>query len=198
MEKQTGSGRNFSHHIGQKFGKKLGREIGRKGEAIGQKFDEHVDQIAEKVTTVAATVKQTATETAKTSLDQVLLNLEHRGLNIKDKQEVILRVGQTVLDRAEKIRAQLTENSPLGAFAPAWMKEPLVKVDVDSATATSEASGSMTEATVSEPAQAMQANTLQDENAADAASVEESSEEAAAAPKKKSSKTSGKSKSASK
>lgn len=169
MEKQTGSGRHFSQHIGQKFGKKLGREIGRKGEALGQKFDAHVDQIADKVTNVA--------DTAKTSLDQVLLNLEHRGLNFKDKQEIIHRVGQTVLDRAEKIRAQITENTPLGAFAPAWMKESLVKTDADPATATADASGSMTEATVSEPAQAMQANTLQDEIAADASSVEKSTEE---------------------
>lgn len=165
MEKQTGSG-SFSKHVGQKFGqklgKKLGREISRKGEAIGQKFDAQVDQLGEKVTSVATTLKQTAADTAKTGIDQILLNLEHRGLNLKDKQEIIHRVSQTVLDRAEKIRSQIAENSPLGAYAPSWMKEPLVKTE-EAVTAPAEAAGSMTEATVSEPALDMQPEILSGE-----------------------------------
>lgn len=157
MEKQTGFGRNFGHHFGQKLGRKLGKEIGRKGEAIGQMFDQRVEEIAEQVTTVAQSVKQTASEAAKTGLDQILLNLEHRGLNVKDTSdfsEIVQKVSQTVLDRAEKIRSQITEHPAVGAFAPSWMKEPLVKVAADDVKA--EAAGSMTEATVSTAAEDMQ------------------------------------------
>ena len=174
MEKQTGFGRHFGHHIGQKLGKKLGKQIGRKGEAIGQKFDQRVDKIAETVTTVAETAKQTA----KTSLDQILLNLEHRGLNLKDSQDILQKVSQTVLDRAERIRSQITEHPSIGGYAPSWLKEPLTKSEPEARTQepkpTAEAAGSLTEATVSEPAQGMQTPTLKDE-------LEEAAEIAAAA-----------------
>ena len=122
MEKQ-GFSRNFGHHFGQKLGKKLGKNIGRKGEALGQKLDLRVEQIAEQAFTVA----QTAKETAKVGLDQILLNLEHRGVNIKDKQDIIQKMGQTVLDRAEKIRSQIAEHPSLEKFAPSWMKESVQK-----------------------------------------------------------------------
>ena len=168
MEKQTGSGRSFSGHMGQKFGqsfgqkvvKRLGKDIAHRSEALGQRLDQQVDQIADRVQSVA----QTASATAKSSLDQILLNLEHRGLNFKEKQELINRVSQTVLERAERIRSQISEHPSLANYAPAWMKEPFVKSDVPA-----EAAGSMTEATVSEPAQAMQTDTLATELAADVA-----------------------------
>lgn len=169
MGKQTGSGRSFSGHMGQKFGhrfgqkvaKKLGKEIAHKSEALGQRIDQQVDHIADRVTTVA----QTAQATAKSSLDQILLNLEHRGLSFKEKQELMNRVGQTVLERAEKLRSQLSELPSFSGYAPSWMKEPFVKVS----DAPAEAAGSMTEATVSEPAQEMQTDTLATELAADVA-----------------------------
>ncbi len=58
-------------------------------------------------------------EAAKQSLDQVLLNLEHRGLSIKESQDLAIKVGRKVLERAESIRAQIAEN-PL---SPAWLKD---------------------------------------------------------------------------
>ena len=153
MEKQ-GFSRNFGHHFGQKLGKKLGKNIGRKGEALGQKLDQRVEKIAEQAFTVA----QTAKETAKVGLDQILLNLEHRGVNIKDKQDIIQRMGQTVLDRAEKIRSQIAEHPSLEKFAPSWMKESTKKTETAT---TSDATA--TEASATAPAHAEEmTETVQD------------------------------------
>jgi alpha-galactosidase/6-phospho-beta-glucosidase family protein len=72
---------------------------------------------------------QIATDAAKNSLDQVLLNLEHRGLSIKESQDLAIKVGKKVLERAEAIRSQLAENS----LSPQWLKEVRIKIDDENA-----------------------------------------------------------------
>lgn len=63
----------------------------------------------------AQAVKQKAMQ----RLDQVLLGLNHKSLGLKESQDVIQRVGQSVLERAEAIRAQVA-NTP---FSPSWLKD---------------------------------------------------------------------------
>jgi hypothetical protein len=152
----------FGRHFGQKLGQKLGKEIERKGQRVGQKFDEKVEQIS---------------STAKAGLDQLLHNLEEKGLKIKDSQDFLQKIGQSVLERAEEIREQVAQN-PL---APSWIKD----VTLSNAHSHSngaeknspaqdhthahtagpalhdenhpaEAAGSMEEASISQPAQDMQ------------------------------------------
>jgi hypothetical protein len=58
------------------------------------------------------------------SLDQVLLGLQHRGLNLKDfsfkeSQDVVQKVGRRVLQRADEIRAQLAGRT----YSPSWLKD---------------------------------------------------------------------------
>jgi hypothetical protein len=58
-------------------------------------------------------------EKLESNFDQVLLQLEHRGLKIKESQDLIQRMGKTVLDRAEVIRSQIAANH----LTPNWLKE---------------------------------------------------------------------------
>ena len=62
---------------------------------------------------------RTQIEKIESSFDQVLLQLEHRGLKIKESQDLIQRMGKTVLDRAEVIRSQIAAN----ALTPTWLKQ---------------------------------------------------------------------------
>jgi hypothetical protein len=105
----------FGRHFGQKLGQKLGKEIERKGQKVGQKFDEKVEQIS----STAKTAADVAAQTAKAGLDQLLHNLEEKGLKIKDSQDFLQKIGQSVLDRAEGIREQVAQN-PL---APSWIRD---------------------------------------------------------------------------
>ena len=75
----------------------------------------------------ANTALNTQAKSAKKGLDQVLVNLEHRGLKIKESQEIIQRMGKKVLDRAEDIRSQIATN----AKTPAWLKDmSLINTDL--------------------------------------------------------------------
>ena len=57
---------------------------------------------------------------AKKSLDEALLDLQHRALELKkDPQDVIQKVGFKVLERAEAVRAQIADKS----YSPAWLKD---------------------------------------------------------------------------
>ena len=58
-------------------------------------------------------------EKLESNFDQVLLQLEHRGLKIKESQDLIQRMGKTVLDRAEVIRSQIAANH----LTPNWLKQ---------------------------------------------------------------------------
>ncbi|HVK61836.1 MAG TPA: hypothetical protein VM432_09815 [Bdellovibrionales bacterium] len=104
-------------------------------------------------------------KTFEDKLDQVLLGLQHRGLNLKDfnfkeSQDVVQKVGRRVLERAEMIRQQVAERP----YSPAWLKDITLtpkktteqEPELDAHPA--EASASMTEATVSQPAEDMLAS----------------------------------------
>lgn len=90
---------------------------------LANRLNEQAQEAVQKATRTAQVATQVATEAAKSSLDQVLLGLEHRGLNIKESQDLALKVGRKVLERAEAIRAQIAEN-PL---TPSWLKEVRLK-----------------------------------------------------------------------
>lgn len=107
-----------------------------------------------------------AAQTAKQSIDQALIALEHRGINIKDPQDFAQRVGRKVLERAESIREQIADKP----FTPAWLKDvnlapkaakateaaPLSSEENPEITIEASAAASLTETTVSEPAEEMQ------------------------------------------
>lgn len=112
-----------------------------------------IKRSAKSAATVAKVASKLAKQTARQQLDQMLLGLQHKGLDISDSQDLVQRLGRNVLKRAEAIRAQLA-NTPL---SPAWLKEislggRSVRFDEEvPADATS-----MTEATVSVAAEGMQ------------------------------------------
>ncbi len=172
--------------------KKLEEQLDQNGELqkLAQSITDSVSdrlngKLGEKLSTTAMTAAataqmaaQTVAQSAKEGLDQVLLGLEHRGINLKDSQEkaqdFAQKVGRKVLERAEEIRAQIAEN-PL---SPAWLKDVSltpthpphfadaeaeaahalrdVTPSDDDASVTADAAGSLTETTVSEPAEEMQ------------------------------------------
>ena len=164
-------------------GRSIGKKIGKTGKKIKKNISEKIGQyaspaainevISSRVASAKAaaaayqetaeSVAQNAATVAKQSLDQVLLNLEHRGLKIKESQDLINQLGQAVLTRAEGVRSQLSQN-PL---TPAWLKdltcaksakrEPL---DIDDLSA--EATSSVAEATVSVAAEGMQPKPMKD------------------------------------
>lgn len=126
---------------------------------LNEQAQEAVQKAAQATAQMASNLATTfSTEAAKHSLDQVLLNLEHRGLSFKDSQDLAIKVGRKVLERAEAVRLQIAEN-PL---SPAWLREvrlkcvetALNKTVADETLETSPvASASETEATVSKAAQ---------------------------------------------
>jgi len=107
--------------IRTKIKKGLPKKI--KLEKLNAKLATRLNEQAQEAVQKATRTAQVATEAAKSSLDQVLLGLEHRGLNIKESQDLAIRVGRKVLERAEAIRAQIAEN-PL---SPSWLKEVRLK-----------------------------------------------------------------------
>ncbi|MES2854828.1 MAG: hypothetical protein V4692_03140 [Bdellovibrionota bacterium] len=107
------------------------------------------------------------------SIDQVLLGLQHRGLNLKEfnfkesqdaAQNIAQKVGRKVLERADEIRAQLAEQP----YSPSWLKDVSLapRPEIVDATAeenivseiTPEAASSMSDATVSKAAAGMLAD----------------------------------------
>lgn len=113
---QTKIRKGLPKKIKSQFGEKLNTKLASQAQEAVQK----ATRTAQMATQVAT---QVATDAAKSSLDQVLLNLEHRGLNIKESQDLAIKVGRKVLERAEAIRAQIAEN-PL---SPSWLKEVRLK-----------------------------------------------------------------------
>ena len=95
------SSQNLTKKMGPQFGLKLG---GKLGESFGQ---------------TAKSAATTAMSTAKFGLDQVLLGLQHRGLNLEESRDLVQQVGRRVLERAEEIRKQLA----LSPLSPAWLKD---------------------------------------------------------------------------
>ena len=95
------SSQNLTKKMGSQFGLKLG---GKFGESFGQS---------------AKSAATTAMSTAKFGLDQVLLGLQHRGLNLEESRDLVQQVGRRVLERAEEIRKQLA----LSPLSPAWLKD---------------------------------------------------------------------------
>ena len=61
-----------------------------------------------------------ARDQAKQTLDQALLDLQHTAIDLKGRpNDLIQKVGQTVLERAERIRQQVAETP----YSPSWLKD---------------------------------------------------------------------------
>jgi hypothetical protein len=58
----------------------------------------------------------------ETRVDDILLDLEHKGFKLQDPQDVIQSIGRKVLERAENVRVQLARQSK----RPAWLKDVTV------------------------------------------------------------------------
>lgn len=62
----------------------------------------------------------TGAKRVKETLDQALLDLQHKAVDLKSRPEdLIQKVGQRVLERAERIRQQVAETP----YSPGWLKD---------------------------------------------------------------------------
>lgn len=95
---------SISKRIRRRIGTTLQRSV-RSAEAAAQ-------QVAQKTA-------QKTVQSAKQSLDQILLGLGHKKLEAFDPQDLIQRVGRSVLHRAEQMRLQIADTP----FSPTWLKE---------------------------------------------------------------------------
>ena len=104
---------------------------------LGQKVEETVSKVETKLPDLKNTLQakaeeriqqitQSATEAgdlaksvAKAQVDQVLLNLKHKGLDLSESNELVHRIGQSVLRRADEVREMLEGHH----MAPAWLKD---------------------------------------------------------------------------
>lgn len=125
IKQQTGinlSQENLSQEF-QKLQMKIEATVQNKfGVNLNEKIKPAINESAEKAAQLAQTAAQTAqmaAGVAKYGIDQVLLSLEHKGINVRDSQDMIQKVGLKVLERAEAIRSQVADN-PL---SPAWLKD---------------------------------------------------------------------------
>jgi len=139
--------------------------------SIGRAIRKRIQKSAESAQNAVQQAKESAKQTAKQQLDQVLLGLQHKGLSVRDSQDkmqdmqdMIQRLGRGVLERAETIRSQIA-SAPL---APAWLRQlslgggsgaaggdRIGKLQSGAPLAPADAT-SLTEATVSQPAEDMQ------------------------------------------
>jgi hypothetical protein len=110
----------IAERIGTQFTAQLNAVLSSKASTQAQEAVKSATQTVQATATMAT---QLATETAKHGIDQVLLNLEHRGVNFKESQDLAVKVGRKVLERAEAIREQIAAN-PL---SPAWLKDVSLK-----------------------------------------------------------------------
>ncbi|MES2963848.1 MAG: hypothetical protein V4760_08150 [Bdellovibrionota bacterium] len=75
----------------------------------------HLPQVERAVTQAMRTANH-----AKETLDQALLDLQHKAVDLKAQpQDLIQKVGQRVLERAERIRAQVAETP----YSPSWLRD---------------------------------------------------------------------------
>lgn len=81
--------------------------------------EENIRRPARIAATQAVNAANSVTTGARNQLDQVLLDLEHKALNLVETQDMIQTVGRRVLARAEEIRVQVA-TSPL---SPSWLKD---------------------------------------------------------------------------
>lgn len=110
------------------------QEIGKRFEKIEKTLERTLEKTLEKAIGKAAefansptaTRAQAAAEKAKKSLDDVLLGLEHKGINVKAPQDLIQTVGRRVLERASEIASGLSSGvrSQVAAkpYSPDWLK----------------------------------------------------------------------------
>lgn len=165
--------KNMKTGLQQKIKAQISEQISQKmNTRLGKKVSARLNESAETLVQTA----HVAAETAKHGIDQVLIGLEHRGINLKESQDLAQKVGRKVLERAEAIRSQLA-GTP---FSPSWLKDvslapkaaaPSAQAAVDTQTTevtdTTEATdataaGSMTETSVSVAAEGMQPKQMKD------------------------------------
>ena len=83
--------------------------------SLQTKAEERIQQITE----TATGARDMAKTVAKAQVDQVLLNLSHKGLDLRDSNELAQRIGKSVLRRADEVR-ELIESHRM---APTWLKD---------------------------------------------------------------------------
>lgn len=78
----------------------------------------HLPQVERARTQAKRAVAQA--KNAKETLDQALLDLQHKAVDLRAQpQDLIQKVGQRVLERAEQIRAQVAETP----YSPSWLRD---------------------------------------------------------------------------
>lgn len=103
--------------IEQRFEKTLERTV-EKAMQIPQV--ELATSRAKRAASEAMRVKVSIGESISETIDQALLDLQHKALDLKSQpQDLIQKVGQRVLERAERIRAQVAETP----YSPTWLKD---------------------------------------------------------------------------
>lgn len=106
------------------------QEIGKRFEKIEKTLERTLEKTLEKAIGKAAefansptaTRAQLAAEKAKKSLDDVLLGLEHKGINVKAPQDLIQTVGRRVLERASEIAEDVRSQVAAKPYSPDWLK----------------------------------------------------------------------------
>lgn len=170
-------GTKFSHQLDSVLNSRLSEQA----QAAVKTAVDNVQAAQVKAQSTLNLAVSVATETAKHSLDEVLLNLEHRGVKVKESQDLAVKVGRLVLERAEKIRAQIAAN-PL---SPNWIKDVSLTPNCSNVAdavanendmnAAAAAASSFAEATVSTAAQGMSEPEHADRAAAEPVKVKKSS-----------------------
>lgn len=127
-KKLRAQGRQISQQISDQINERIGNQFAAQFSTqlhavLSSKVTEQAQEVVKTAARTAQATAHIAAETAKHGIDQVLLNLEHRGLNVKDSQDLAVKVGRRVLERAEAIRAQIAAN-PL---SPSWIKDVSLK-----------------------------------------------------------------------
>ncbi len=107
-------------------GTKLGQRVEQTVSQLEIKFPELKTNLQAKAEERLTAFAHSATEAgdlarnvAKAQVDQVLLNLQHKGLDLSHSNELVQKIGKSVLRRADEVRERL-EGSPM---APEWLKD---------------------------------------------------------------------------
>lgn len=88
---------------------------------IEDTFEKTLERTVEKAMAIPQVERATKeAKRAKKTLDQALLDLQHKAIDLKSQpQDLIQKVGQRVLERAERIRSQVAETP----YSPSWLKD---------------------------------------------------------------------------
>ena len=107
-------------------GTKLGQRVEQTVSQLETKFPELKTNLQAKAEERLTAFAQSATEAgdlaknvAKAQVDQVLLNLQHKGLDLSQSNELVQKIGKSVLRRADEVRERL-EGSRM---APEWLRD---------------------------------------------------------------------------